>query len=370
MIDWLGLTLPILIVIVSTVSVNLLLRRFGKMHKLAGMVVKELYYIVNVCICFYVLHLIFLDIISNDVFEKKIILSRTPEQIKALSVVVFELLIWGVFYFTVLRMFSTLEKYLKEAHNEIILAYKGPIQVIKITISFVFIMILLFMVFQFHGYQHISSLFLSSGALGSVLLALSFKQASSNILGGVQILINGSMKKGEYITLKKNGVSGTVTKVGWDHTEIKTVDGTVITLNNSVLLTDTIENSSKRKHWRISQKYGLRHEDRSVLNAIMDEIKNTLSKNKKVQKSGVTVILANTNEYAIFFNVNVYLNMIPFSEKSQFQNEMIIIIMDIIHKYGAKIALPLKLSGKISNHNDDNQSDQLKKAKKKKQGKG
>jgi small-conductance mechanosensitive channel/CRP-like cAMP-binding protein len=76
---------------------------------------------------------------------------------------------------------------------------------------------------------------LGASAVASAVFALSLQSTLGNILGGIAIQIDGSIRVGDWIALE-NGRQGKVRDIRWRHTAIETRDWDTIIVPNSGLL--------------------------------------------------------------------------------------------------------------------------------------
>lgn len=86
---------------------------------------------------------------------------------------------------------------------------------------------------------------LASGAVASAVLAISLQQTLGNILGGVALQLDGSIKEGDWVQLE-NGRQGKVRAVHWRHTVVETRDYSTMIVPNAQLLAQTITILGKR----------------------------------------------------------------------------------------------------------------------------
>ena len=75
-------------------------------------------------------------------------------------------------------------------------------------------------------------------------MALAAKPTLENILAGVILFLDGSIKVGD--TIDSNPLSGTVEDIGMRSTRIRAEDGSLITVTNSELADRVIRNISRR----------------------------------------------------------------------------------------------------------------------------
>lgn len=91
----------------------------------------------------------------------------------------------------------------------------------------------LFSVLSGHGLD--PSSVLATGAVVSAVLAISLQTTLGNILGGVALQLDGSVREGDFVQLP-DGKQGTVKSVRWRHTLVETDMRATIVVPNSLLL--------------------------------------------------------------------------------------------------------------------------------------
>jgi len=94
---------------------------------------------------------------------------------------------------------------------------------------------------------NVSSLLAGLG-LGGLALALASKDTLSNIFGSFTILVNGPYRVGEAVTYK--GHSGIVESIGLRDTKIRTWNGHLVVVPNSLAPSSVVENISRRPSYR------------------------------------------------------------------------------------------------------------------------
>ncbi|HEX2688565.1 MAG TPA: mechanosensitive ion channel family protein, partial [Kofleriaceae bacterium] len=94
---------------------------------------------------------------------------------------------------------------------------------------------------------------LVSGAVVSAVLAISLQSTLGNIVGGVALQLDGSIREGDWIQLD-NGKQGRVRSVRWRHTVIETRDWSTIIVPNAQLLANHITILGKREGRSVPQR--------------------------------------------------------------------------------------------------------------------
>ena len=94
---------------------------------------------------------------------------------------------------------------------------------------------------------NVSSLLAGLG-LGGLALALASKDTLSNIFGSFTILVNGPYRVGEAV--KYQNYTGVVESIGLRDTKIRTFDGHLVVVPNSLAPSSVVENISRRPSFR------------------------------------------------------------------------------------------------------------------------
>src|SRR5262245_57097328 len=94
---------------------------------------------------------------------------------------------------------------------------------------------------------------LVSGAVVSAVLAISLQSTLGNIVGGVALQLDGSIREGDWIQLE-NGRQGRVRSVRWRHTVLEARDWSTIIVPNAQLLATSITILGKRDGRAVPQR--------------------------------------------------------------------------------------------------------------------
>jgi MscS family membrane protein len=123
----------------------------------------------------------------------------------------------------------------------------------------VVILLALVMIIQNLGYS-VSSLLAGLG-LGGLAFALAAKDSLANIFGSVTIFTDRPFQVGDWI--KASGVEGYVEDVGFRSTRVRTFEKTLVSVPNSQLAGNTIENMDARPVRRVKMTVGVTYETKS-----------------------------------------------------------------------------------------------------------
>jgi len=117
---------------------------------------------------------------------------------------------------------------------------------------------------------------LASLGIGGLAVALAAQSTLSNFFGLIKMIVDKSFSIGDWI--QTNDVEGTVVKIGFISTKIRTFDNALITVPNSDLANSSIKNWNKRKIGRrIKMNIGVTYNSKQAdLENAISQIKNML----------------------------------------------------------------------------------------------
>ena len=96
----------------------------------------------------------------------------------------------------------------------------------------------------------------ASAAVVSAVLAISLQSTLGNILGGIALQLDGSIREGDWIQLEAGSIvrQGRVRTIRWRHTVVETRDWSTIIVPNSALLANNIMILGKRDGREVPQR--------------------------------------------------------------------------------------------------------------------
>ncbi len=103
----------------------------------------------------------------------------------------------------------------------------------------------------------ISSLLAGLG-LGGLAFALAAKDMVQNLFGSITVLMDQTFLVGDWVVI--GDVEGTVERIGFRSTRIRTFYNSVVGVPNSQLITASVDNMGRRRYRRMSTKLGLTYD--------------------------------------------------------------------------------------------------------------
>jgi MscS family membrane protein len=140
----------------------------------------------------------------------------------------------------------------------------------------------------------ISSLLAGLG-LGGLAFALAAKDMVQNLFGSVTVLMDRTFSVGDWVVV--GSVEGTVERIGFRSTRIRTFYNSIVTVPNSKFITAEVDNMGERRYRRLSCKLSLTYDtppDR--IEAFCEGIRELIRQHPYMRKDYYQVYL---NEFAV-----------------------------------------------------------------------
>lgn len=175
--------------------------------------------------------------------------------------------------------------------------------------------------------------------IGGAIVALAAQDLVRQLLAGFAIISDKIFEVGEWIEVE--GVSGTVTTITWRSTKIETMEGTIVTIDNSVIIKSNIINWGKisKRAFKTNLKLAL-ETDEAVVEKITNRIKFILKYNDNIIKETIRVHLLNIEKDALNISIYVETTITNYDEYLNFCNKLNLTLLNILESQGVKLAYP------------------------------
>tara|TARA_Y100001960_G_C14679487_1_gene830337 strand:- start:58 stop:1134 length:1077 start_codon:yes stop_codon:yes gene_type:complete len=245
------------------------------------------------------------------------------------------LLVIAIFVWITMRLINNIEEYVLEQKNR----DETTVQAVAKVSRLFFIVIGGMTVMQAFGLS-LSGL-LTFGGVGGLIVGLAAKDLLSNFFGGMMIYFDRPFKVGDWVRSPDRQIEGTVERIGWRMTIIRTFDKRPLYVPNSVFSNIVVENPSRMLNRRINETIGIRYDDGKKVAIIVEEIKSMLESHPDIDTKQTLIV--NFNAFGpssldlLVYTFTKTVNWIRYHEVKQ---DVLLQIMSIIHKNEADIAYP------------------------------
>ena len=184
---------------------------------------------------------------------------------------------------------------------------------------------------------------LAGVGIGGLALGLGAQKTFENVFGGVSLLFDKVLVIGDQC--KINNRLGIVEDIGLRSTRIRTTERTLLSIPNGTMATSTIENYRSCDKFLCQQTIRLRYDlALDHVKYVLDELREVLRKNSKVEDATARVRFLRFAEYALEVEIFAYL-LVPDNDTYLQTQEMLLLeVMDVLEKSGAVVALPSQVT--------------------------
>jgi len=181
---------------------------------------------------------------------------------------------------------------------------------------------------------------LASLGLGGLAFALAAKDTIANLFGGLTVLIDKSMRKGDWIKIGE--VEGIVEDIGLRTSKIRTFEKSLITIPNQVLANQSLENFSRRNVRRIKMVIGVTYDTTEAqMRGILEDIRTMLKSHPGIaQNELMMVYFRDFGASSLDIFVYCFTNTSDWEKYLAIREDVNLKIMEIVEKHGASFAFP------------------------------
>lgn len=182
---------------------------------------------------------------------------------------------------------------------------------------------------------------LAFGGVGGLAVGFAAKDLLANFFGGLMLYLDRPFVVGDWIRSPDREIEGTVEKIGWRLTSIRTFDQRPLYIPNATFTNIAVQNPSRMSHRRIYETIGIRYDDVQKLPAIVKDVKAMLLDHPEIDHN--KTLMVNFNSFApssLDFFVYTFTRTTNWAKYHEVKQDVLFRISDIINQHGAEIAFP------------------------------
>ncbi len=182
---------------------------------------------------------------------------------------------------------------------------------------------------------------LAFGGIGGIAVGFAAKDLLANFFGGLMIYLDRPFAVGDWIRSPDRDIEGTVEKIGWRLTCIRTFDKRPLYVPNATFTSIAVENPSRMSHRRIYETIGVRYDDVHRLPAIVADVRAMLQSHPEIDQS--QTLMVNFNAFApssLDFFIYTFTRTTNWQKYHEVKQDVLFRVAEIIARHGAEIAFP------------------------------
>lgn len=210
-------------------------------------------------------------------------------------------------------------------------------KVAKLTVT----VLIILPVFQLLGIS-ISGI-LAFGGVGGLIVGMAAKDLLANFFGSIIVYLDRPFKVGDWIRSPDRSIEGTVEKIGFRVTAIRTFDKRPLYVPNSVFTNISVENPSRMSNRRIYETIGVRYQDSRKLPAIIAAVRSMLEQHPDIDDNQTLIVNFNSfGASSLDFFVYTFTKTTNWVEYHEIKQKVLLEILNIIHQHDADCAFPTR----------------------------
>jgi MscS family membrane protein len=217
---------------------------------------------------------------------------------------------------------------------------RTDIQIIPFIREFAKILLVIFSFFFILGTvfrMDITGLIAGLG-IGGLAVALAGKESLENLFASFTIFLDKPFIVGDLVQV--GAIIGTVEKVGFRSTRIRTMEKTFLTLPNKLMVDQPLDNLTLRTFRRARYDIGLMYSTPPErMKAVIAELQTYLDEHPRTNQDG-QVRFAEFGPSSLNIMVLYFVNTVDFMEFNKVREEINFQILDIVKRNGCSIAFP------------------------------
>lgn len=182
---------------------------------------------------------------------------------------------------------------------------------------------------------------LAFGGVGGIAVGFAARDLLANFFGGLMLYLDRPFSVGDWIRSPDREIEGTVEKIGWRLTLIRTFDKRPLYVPNANFATIAVENPSRMTNRRIKETIGIRYDDADKMEGITKDVEAMLRSHSEIDQN--QTLMVNFNAFApssLDFFIYTFTRTTNWVKFHKIKQDVLLKIYQIISDSGAEVAFP------------------------------
>ncbi|GMR20071.1 MAG: mechanosensitive ion channel family protein [Gammaproteobacteria bacterium] len=182
---------------------------------------------------------------------------------------------------------------------------------------------------------------LAFGGIGGIAIGFAARDLLANFFGGLMIYLDRPFAVGDWVRSPDREIEGTVERIGWRLTVIRTFDKRPLYVPNSIFASVAVENPSRMSNRRIYETIGIRYDDIDKMDAIVHDVKQMLIEHPEIDNTQTLIVNFDTfAPSSLDFFVYTFTKNTEWVAFHEIKHDVLLKISNIIASHDAEIAFP------------------------------
>jgi len=182
---------------------------------------------------------------------------------------------------------------------------------------------------------------LAFGGIGGIAVGFAAKDLLANFFGGLIIYLDRPFAVGDWIRSPDRDIEGTVERIGWRLTVIRTFNQRPLYVPNSVFSNISVQNPSRMSNREIYEVIGIRYDDADKMAAIVGDVKAMLDGHPEIEHDKICMVAFNTfASSSLDFFIYCYTKTTKWAFFHDVKQDVLLRTLAIVSAHGAEVAFP------------------------------
>lgn len=219
--------------------------------------------------------------------------------------------------------------------------FQAAIEVLFMVLRAVVYLTLAFVIMRVFNLDHLANSLFATGAVGALFVSFAARDSIANIFGGFMILLDRPFRVGDYISSPDRNIEGTVERIGWRVTQVRTPQKRPKYIPNCLFSTVSIENISRMSNRNIRFTLTVRYEDLPKVKAICQKLEKAYEQCDFLDKRMSNFCTFNSlGDFSVNILLNLYTKPLVFREYNKVIESVLHIAVDVVQSSGAGFPFP------------------------------
>ncbi len=175
--------------------------------------------------------------------------------------------------------------------------------------------------------------------IGGLAVAMAAKDTLANLFGSIMLISDRPFRVGDWIKVGTN--EGIVEQIGFRSTRIRTFEKTLISVPNSLIANDSINNFSKMPARRVKLSVGVTYDtSANQMESLVNRLRDFLKNHPEVNQDFFLVDFTDFGASSLDILVYYFTKTTDWANHLQLRQDINLSIMRIIEEMGLSIAFP------------------------------
>lgn len=177
--------------------------------------------------------------------------------------------------------------------------------------------------------------------LGGLAFALAAKDVAGNLFGSVTVLLDQTFHVGDWVVI--GDVEGTVERIGFRSTRVRTFYNSLVSVPNSTLITAAVDNMGARQYRRLSCKLGVAYDTPPErIDAFCEGIRELVRQHPYMRKDSFHVYLNGFGDSALEILVYVFWETPDWGTELRERHRFLNDCLRLARRLGVEYAFPTR----------------------------